>query len=158
GAVAQYPVGWLADRIDRRQVLLLISALSVVICGLTAALTPSITTVFALSFFFGMVTLPVFSISAAHANDFATPDFIVELSAALMFLYALGAIVSPLLASSLMTLYGPGAMFLMIAAAHFVLVVFGLYRMTRRASPNAQAPYTYVPRTSFVLGWLLRRR
>ena len=33
GAIAQFPVGWLADRYDRRWVLIGLSALSVVVCG-----------------------------------------------------------------------------------------------------------------------------
>ena len=81
----------------------------------------------------------------------------VELSAALMFFYGIGAIFSPLLASALIQAYGPGAMFGMIAVAHVILIGFGLYRMTVRDA-TAQTPYTYVPRTSFILGRLLKRR
>lgn len=158
GAVAQFPVGWLADKYDRRHVLIGVSALSVLVCGATAfGAGMSVTMIFVMSFLFGVTTIPVFSISAAHANDFAEPDFMVELSADLMFFYGMGAILSPLMASVLIQSFGPGAMFGMIALAHLGLVGFGLYRMTVRDA-SARAPYTYVPRTSFILGRLLRRR
>jgi len=53
--------------------------------------------------------------------------------------------------------FGPSAMFVMIAAAHGLLIVFGLARMRVRPSPDARTAYTYEPRTSFLIGRLLRR-
>ncbi len=81
----------------------------------------------------------------------------VELSAALMFLYAVGAIASPLLASVVIDAFGPSAMFVMIALAHLVLIAFGLVRMRSRPAPEDRTAYTYEPRTSFLIGRLLRR-
>ena len=112
---------------------------------------------YAMAVAFGAATFPVFSISAAHANDFAEPDFVVDLSASLIFLFGMGAITAPLVASALMDRFGPTALFAMIAGAHGVLVLFGLYRMTRRPAQTRTA-YTYTPRTSFLLGRVLRRK
>lgn len=158
GAIAQFPAGWLADAFDRRKVLIGASVVSIFVCGSTALLdTVTPTTAFLMSFLFGAATMPIFSISAAHANDFADPDFMAELSADLMFFYGVGAIFSPLLASALIQAYGPGAMYGMIALAHMGLVVFGLYRMTVRDTAS-RAPYRYLPRTSFILGRILGRK
>lgn len=158
GAVAQYPIGWLADRFDRRSVLIGLSAGGIASClatiGLAGAGTAAVFTAAAL---FGFATLPIYSVSTAHAHDFATDIERVELSAALMFLYAVGAIASPLAASAVIAAYGPSAMFLMIAAAHVLLIVFGLARMRARPAPGARTAYTYEPRTSFLIGRLLRR-
>ncbi|MEO1550625.1 MAG: MFS transporter [Pseudomonadota bacterium] len=158
GAVAQYPTGWLADRYDRRWVLIGVSAIAILVCAASTALPPGAPALlFAMAFVFGAVTFPVFSISAAHANDFAEPDFVVELSASLIFLFGMGAITAPLFASALMDRFGPAALFAMIACAHGVLVLFGLYRMTRRPT-QARTAYTYTPRTSFLLGRVLGRK
>jgi MFS family permease len=158
GALAQYPIGWLADRFDRRSVLIGLSAGGIATClatiGLAGAGTVAVFTAAAL---FGFATLPIYSVSTAHAHDFATDIERVELSAALMFLYAVGAIASPLVASAIIAAYGPSAMFLMIAAAHVVLIVFGIARMRARPAPGARTAYTYEPRTSFLIGRLLRR-
>jgi hypothetical protein len=81
----------------------------------------------------------------------------VELSAALMFLYAVGAIASPLIASVLIEGFGPAGMFGFIALSHVLLVVFGLVRMRARPTPDTRTAYTYEPRTSFLIGRLLRR-
>ena len=74
-----------------------------------------------------------------------------------MFVYGLGAIASPLVASSLIENFGPGSLFTMIAAAHAALVIVGLYRMTVRPA-EVRVRYAYTPRTSFILGRLLRRQ
>ena len=91
-----------------------------------------------------------------HAHDFADSSQRVELSAALMFFFALGAIAAPLAASKLMDAFGPGAMFLMIAVGHGTLAVYGLIRMGRRPTLSIRTPYTYTPRTSFLIGRLTK--
>ena len=158
GAFAQLPIGWLADKYDRRAVLIGISFGGVAACALTVLAAGSGTVgVFLAAGFFGLVTLPVYSISTAHAHDFASQAERVELSAALMFLYAVGAIASPWIASLLIEGYGPGAMFAMIAVAHVGLIIFGLIRTRARPAPDDRTPYTYEPRTSFLIGRLLGR-
>ncbi|MBO9453468.1 MFS transporter [Tropicibacter sp. R16_0] len=159
GALAQYPMGWLADKYDRRWVLIWLSAVAVVSCGITMAASGSGTLgVMLAAGFFGFTTFPIFSVSAAHANDFATSEQRVELSAALMFFFALGAIASPYVSSSLIDAYGPGALFAFVAAGHVVLIVFGLTRMRARPTPEERTNYVYAPRTSFTIGRLLRRQ
>lgn len=158
GAFAQYPIGWLADKFDRRLVLVWLSVASMVACGATVAGAGSgIVAIFLAAGFFGFTTMPIYSISTAHAHDFAEPLERVELSAALMFLYAVGAIASPIIASVLIARFGPPAMFAFIALAHLVLVIFSLIRMRARPAPGARTRYTYEPRTSFLIGRLLRR-
>ena len=158
GGLVQIPVGWLADKYDRRWVLIWLSVASILACGLTVASAEAgVTAIFLAAAFFGMTTFPIYSISAAHAHDFTDPSEAVELSASLMFLYAVGAIASPLVASLLIDLQGPAAMFVFISVSHVALVVFGLFRMRMRAAPRARTRYEYVPRTSFLIGRLLRR-
>ena len=158
GALAQIPAGWLADRYDRRWVLIGLSVAAGLGCvGTVAAGTASTGTVFLAAGLFGATTFPVYSVAAAHAHDFAATEARVELSAALLFFYALGAIASPLAASALIGAFGPGALFWLIAAGHVVLVVFGLLRMRARPAVGDRTAYVYAPRTSFLLGRLIGR-
>src|SRR6056297_314881 len=158
GAVAQYPVGWLADRYDRRWVLIGLS-LAAILSSLTTAMTHNLETfgILMTAFVFGMTTFPIYSVSAAHAHDFADASERVELSAALMFFFAVGAIAAPLMASTLIEVYGPAAMFVMIAAGHAVLVIFGLVRMRMRPGAETRTAYIWSPRTSFLIGRLTGR-
>ena len=158
GAIAQYPVGWIADKYDRRWVLIWLSVAAVLSCGITVlASTGGTAAVMGAAVIFGLTTFPIFSVSAAHANDFATNEQRVELSAALMFFFAVGAIASPYVTSTLITLFGPPALFAFIAANHVVLIIFSLMRMRRRASATERTPYIYVPRSSFTIGSLLNK-
>lgn len=157
GALAQVPVGWLADKFDRRHVLIGLSAATVASCLVTVWLGEISTDgVMATAFFFGLTSYPIFSVATAHANDFARSDQRVELSAALMFFYALGAIAAPLVASALVEAFGPAAMFLLIAAGHVLLLVFGLGRMRARPASGTRTRYVWSPRTSFVIGRLMK--
>ncbi|CUH98034.1 MFS transporter [Leisingera aquaemixtae] len=158
GALAQYPMGWLADKYDRRWVLIWLSGAAILSCGITMAASGTGTLgVMVTAGFFGFTTFPIFSVSAAHANDFATTAERVELSAALMFWYALGAIASPYVSSALIDAYGPPALFAYVAGGHVLLIVFGLSRMKVRATPEERTSYVYAPRTSFTIGRLLKR-
>jgi MFS family permease len=159
GALAQYPIGWLADKYDRRWVMIWLSVAAIGISlGTIAVGTSNQQIVFGAAILFGLTTFPIFSVATAHGNDFASPEQMIELSASYIFLFALGAIASPLITSALIEAFAPSALFLFIAAAHVVLVVFSLLRMRVRETVEDRTNYTYAPRTSFVVGKLLRRQ
>ncbi len=157
GALAQLPVGYLADKFDRRTVLIALSAGGIASCAFTIGFAGAGTVaVFTSAMLFGFFTLPIYSVSTAHAHDFAANHERVELSAAHMFLYAVGAIASPLVASLVIEAYGASGMFVMIGAAHAVLIGFSFLRMRARPAAGLErTAYTYEPRTSFLIGRLL---
>lgn len=159
GALAQYPVGWIADKYDRRWVLTGLSVAAIISCINTILVANAGTVMVMLgAALFGFTTFPIFSVSAAHANDFATGKQRVELSAALMFFYALGAIASPYVASSLIEAFGPSALFALVAVGHAALIIYGLTRMRVRSTVDQKTAYIYTPRSSFTIGRLLRRK
>lgn len=159
GALVQFPVGYFADKFDRRWVLIWISLLSIAACALLSLYGASTRTmIFALAFAFGATTYPIYSLSAAHANDFAEPSARLELNASLLFCYAIGAILSPPIAASVIDTYGPSALFVFIAMAHVFLVVFGIYRMWARPTSSVRVGYSYMPRTSYYISRLMKRR
>lgn len=158
GAMAHIPIGWLADKYDRRHVLIGISIAAILGCGaMQAGAQGNIVTIFLAAGFFGFTTFPIYSIATAHAHDFAEQSERVELSAAHMFLYAVGAIASPVIASALVAGFGPGAMFAFIALSHVLLIIFGIVRIRIRPAPADRTRYVHAPRTSFTIGRLTRR-
>ncbi|MCU9847753.1 MFS transporter [Defluviimonas sp. WL0024] len=158
GAVVQFPLGWLADKYDRRHVLIGLSVAATASCAVTVGLSGmGVASVYLGAAFFGMATIPIYSVSAAHAHDFANTSERVELSAALMFLYAVGAIASPVVTSALIEAYGAPAMFIFIALTHLALLAFSLLRMRARPAPEARTAYVNTPRTSFLVGRLFGR-
>ena len=128
-------------------------------CGVTVMSTGfGPTGIMVTAFLFGLTSFPIYSVAAAHAHDFADDSERVELSAALMFCYALGAIAAPYGAAVSINAFGPAALFFLIASGHALLIVFGLSRMLARPTPQDKTDYVYAPRTSFVIGRLNRRK
>jgi len=158
GALAQIPVGWIADKYDRRHVLIWLSVASVLSCAASVyAASFGVWGILLASALFGLTTFPIYSVSAAHAHDFATSDERVELSAALMFWFAMGAIATPYAASLLIEGFGPQAMFTLLAAGHASLIVFGLARMRAGRRAATRTRYINALRTSFMVGRLTGR-
>jgi MFS family permease len=160
GAIMQYPLGYLSDRWDRRLVLL-----STTTCALAAALALAAAggtnpgTNFLLVFIFGSFAMPLFSLSAAHANDRADRGEFVQVNAALMLFYSFGAIGGPFAASSVMQLYGPNFLFVFTAVVYTVFIGFILYRMGARGGVPAErrGRFTALLRTSPVFARLAKR-
>ena len=95
---------WFADKYDRRWVLIWLSVAAIVSSMLSTSISYNNTLgIFLIAFGFGFTTFPIYSVAAAHAHDFASLGERVELSASLLFYYAIGAIAAPLFASFLMT-------------------------------------------------------
>ncbi len=160
GMASQLPAGILADKISRRAVLLVFSIMASALCLLMMMPVADITVggvplVYVMSFLFGFTTFPIYSICAAHASDFVNQDRMITLSASLIFLYASGAIVSPLFAGMIIERYGAAMMFSLIATAHILLMIFTIYRNFVRPVEQRRR-YAYVPRTSMFIASILR--
>jgi len=138
GAISQWPLGHLSDRIDRRYVMALIS--------LGGMLTALATWMFAdrispflivlLCGAWGAMAYPLNAISVAHANDNANSDEYVMLSSGLLLMYGLGAIVGPFASSATMSVVGAGGLFLFTALVHLILLLYILNRTLRRPAPD----------------------
>jgi MFS family permease len=160
GAIIQYPLGYLSDIWDRRMVLLLTaigalaSALALVFFAGSDALTN-----FAIVFIFGSFAMPLFSLSAAHANDRAGKDEFVLVNAALMLFYSFGAIGGPISASWVMQNFGPHSLFIFTALVYSVLIFIILYRMLVRSAVPASKRGRFIAllRTSPIFARLARR-
>lgn len=162
GLLAQLPAGIIADRINRRVTLIGFSILSVLACLMISwqfiDQIAGIPFIYIGSFFFGFATLPIYSICASHASDFAEQDDMLALSASLIFFYAVGAVLAPTFAGYLIDTYGPSAMFTFIMVAHVALLIYTLWRSLRRPVVQILQPYNYMPRTTLYIADLVRGR
>lgn len=162
GLVAQLPAGIIADKLNRRVALTGFSVLSAGVCLLVSrgdiGEILGIPFVYIGSFLFGFATLPIYSICASHASDFAKQDEMLSMSASLIFFYAVGAVVSPSFAGYLIDVYGPPSMFMFIMFAHLFLLLFTFWRALRRPVAQVLRPYRYMPRTTLYIAHLTRRK
>ena len=155
GALSQFPVGFLADKFAKRTVMMALSLSTVLVSFIMQfeIVTLSLGTYryFILVFVFGMATMPIYSLAATHANDLCRTEDMTDLSASLIFFFALGAIASPIIAGSLIDRFGANSLFSYFAILHIALFVFGFYRVIRRPVIHFTKPYRYIPRTSLFI-------
>ncbi|SON54748.1 putative MFS-type transporter YcaD [Hartmannibacter diazotrophicus] len=138
GALAQWPVGRMSDKMDRRYVLMMVLAAAAAVCMLLASLTLSNTMLLLFGFLFGITTLPGYSIAAAHAYDRAAPTDYVETAAGLLLANGIGSVIGPFVASVLMKGLGASALFFFIAATQVALLLFTALRIKQRASQTTE--------------------
>lgn len=135
GVVLQWPIGRLSDRLDRRRVIFVVTALA----ALTALLAVAIAEVSAVGqlavvFLFGGLAFPMYSLCVAHTNDALEPQQMVAASSNLVLAFGIGAAIGPSLAASVMGAVGPVGFFWYLGVVHAAIGVFALYRMTRRSA------------------------
>jgi MFS family permease len=158
GAVIQYPLGYLSDRWDRRRILLTTSIgsmLTALVLATWAGDSPLFN--FVAVFIFGSFAMPMYSLSAAHANDRADKSEFVLVNAALMLFYSIGAMVGPFAASTTMELFGPSWLFYFNAAVYAVLIAVIVYRMQVRGPAPVHSRFIALLRTSPIFARLARR-
>ena len=133
GAVGQWPLGLMSDRIDRRRVIVLACGGAVGAAVLLAWLDPAHSALLlATAFAYGLFAFPLYSLCVAHTNDFAEQDRYVEVACGLLLVYALGAVIGPIVAAVCMRLVGAGGLFAYTAAVHACIIVFAVHRLRQR--------------------------
>ena len=133
GFLFQYPLGWLSDRIGRRTVILSTCAVGTVICTYGALSSSVGLLFFVLATFIGGMIMPLYALCSAHVNDYLNPQQMVAASGTLVLVNAMGATIgSPLVATG-MQLFGPSAFYLSMAVMLLSVVVYTMWRSTRRS-------------------------
>ena len=138
GMVAQTPIGWLSDRLDRRVMMLIQGILAAVLCGLIVALgNQSVPTLFCLFFAYGTVALTIYPVGIAFANSQLDSRHMVSASGGLLLLYSVGNVLTPGVASGLMEHVAPYALFLLLGSGGAVLTLAAGFNLRRGLNPTA---------------------
>jgi MFS family permease len=151
GAVSQWPIGLLSDRLGRRAVSALIAIIAAVAALALSAMTPATHVPFYVAAaVYGAGAFPAYALCVAHANDLVHRKRAVEVSSGLLMTFSIGAILGPLLASLLMAEAGNRALFIHAAIAQALLAFVVLVRITRRPRLplRHKEGYVAIPRTS----------
>ena len=150
--VFQIPVGWLSDRMDRRILIVVTSAIGFIASVIAIFGENIFIILLGSAFFIGGMSNPLYSLLIAYTNDFLEPDDMASASGGLLFLNGLGAISGPLFTGYLMTEIGPIGFFVILAALLGLLTVYGFYRMTQRgiSDVDTSSYATVLPTTSAV--------
>ncbi|MBW6506643.1 MAG: MFS transporter [Rhodobacteraceae bacterium] len=133
GLLLQYPIGWASDRMDRRLLVLGLSALGAVLTGAVFLFDPGFVVLLLMAAAIGGIANPIYSLLLAHTNDFLDQTDMASASAGLLFINGVGAISGPLVTGWLMEVAGDGGFFLYIGVLMAAIAAYAGWRMTRRA-------------------------
>ncbi len=154
GAVVQFPVGWLSDRMDRRLVVLGLSMVTV------AAVLLQTAGAFGDGHHIGVALLaasmlPIYSLCVAHANDQLKPSQIVPASGTLVLVLNMGVLVGAFGGPFILGWAGPKSYLAIFGVLAGMTALIAMARRAREDAPketrSAQAIAVQGTQTAAVL-------
>ena len=163
GAISQWPIGKLSDIFDRRRVIVystfaagIFAIFAIIASGqmyLPDGLSTPKTWFYIFLILFSFTSLPMFAIILAHTNDYITKEKFVVAGAGLQFVFGMGAMTGPLLCSIFMNIVGLNGFWIFLSIFHFLIGVFGIYRMRiRETLENPDSQFIAMPESITPLG------
>ena len=149
GLLLQFPIGWLSDRIDRRQLILGCAAgttLAAVIGTLSGGALPVLLVA---AFLSGGLTNPLYALLIAYVNDMIAYEDMAAASGRMLFLNGLGAVIGPFLIGAVMAAAGPVGYWFVMGGLMAALTAYAFWRTLRRPAAvavedtSSYAPVTY---------------
>jgi len=167
GALTQWPIGYLSDLYDRRNIIIITTITSAIFCALIFIASVDglqlmyLATEWGTSklMFFIFITiyagasLSLYPLNLAHTNDFVPKEKFVAAGGGLQLIFGLGAIGGPIVCSIFMNKFGPNSFFIFLLIFHVMIGLFGIYRITRRVTKdNPDSTFTPLPKNITPLG------
>jgi MFS family permease len=143
GALAQWPLGKLSDRFDRRHVLVGITLAASIACVAVATLPQLGGLGLIVAALFGATVLPSYAVASAHVFDVADRSEYVQVSGGLLLLYGVGSTLGPSLAAVAMEWFGPSSLAVFIALVQLAIVAFVVVRMRLNKAQVVEAKRTF---------------
>jgi MFS family permease len=167
GALTQWPIGYLSDLYDRRNIIIITTITSAIFCALIFIASVDALQLMYLAtewgtsklMFFIFITiyagasLSLYPLNLAHTNDFVPKEKFVAAGGGLQLIFGLGAIGGPIVCSIFMNKFGPNSFFIFLLIFHVIIGLFGTYRITRRVTKdNPDSTFTPLPKNITPLG------
>ncbi len=145
--LVQWPAGRISDRVERRIVVAVLSLFSgaaalALAAGGTRFSEPA---VLALLCLWGAGAFAFYGVCAAHAIDRGGPGRIPQVMSGILFIWAAGSVIGPVLSGIAMSLGGPQALFGVAAFGLFLLAGIMLVRSRVRPAPVPMASEGFMP-------------
>ncbi len=145
GMLFQFPIGWLSDRMDRRLLIVVITALGTLSGLLGMMAGDSVWVLIGIALLIGGTTNPLYPLLLAYTNDHLEYEQMSSASGGLIFINGVGAMGGPILVGYLMQGAGPAGFFLFITLLSGLICMYSLYRMTQTESIAVEDTGSYVP-------------
>ncbi|MEE9322332.1 MAG: MFS transporter [Granulosicoccus sp.] len=154
GMLFQYPIGWLSDRIDRRLLIIGVSAAASITAFVAMLYGQNIQILLFTALILGGMANPLYSLLVAYANDYLEPDQMAAAAGGLLFINGLGAMSGPIVVGYAMSRLGIEWFFIIIMVLMSAIALYGFYRMTQReyVVGDDAAPYLPISTRTTALG------
>ncbi len=136
GALSQWPLGWLSDKIDRRKVIMFCCATVICICMVLASFEFTSITLVILSALVGAFTLPLYSLGVAQSNDRLKPKQMISASGTIVLVFSVFAALGPFTMSYFLELFEMFGFMIYMGIVHLVIAVTVLIMMMINQNVN----------------------
>ena len=150
----QWPAGRLSDRVDRRLVIAALAAIAAAASFALASLSGKLLNWSAVLLFFiwGAGALSFYGIAVAHMADRAEPGKLAQSAAGLLFVWAAGSVIGPLVMGPLVDLFDVAGMFWFSGGAAVFVALAMFWRSSTRGGPVTKEEYAPQLGTSVAAG------
>lgn len=147
GFALQFPVGYLADRYDRRTVMFWIVLISMVLIGLVpfSVGLDWFTATLALVCISSGIMAALYPLGVSETFDRLPQNQMSAAMGTMIIVYAIGGTIGPTIAGFIMENLGDNYFFAMLAVLHGVFAVFIVYRARVRPSIPVDQQEAFVP-------------
>ncbi|MGD9979157.1 MAG: MFS transporter [Hyphomonadaceae bacterium] len=150
----QWPAGRLSDRIDRRLVVAMLAALAAAAAFALALWSGVLVSWSATLLFFlwGAGALSFYGIAVAHMADRAEPGKLAQSAAGVLFVWAAGSVIGPLIMGPLVDFFDVAGMFWFAGAAALCVCAAMFWRSSTREGPATKEEFAPQIGTSVAAG------
>ncbi|ASJ76735.1 MFS transporter [Granulosicoccus antarcticus] len=141
--VFQFPIGWLSDRIDRRILIIGVTAVGAASSLFGLYVGENFIILLVIAVLLGGAANPTYSLLVAYANDYLEQDQMAAAAGGLLFINGFGAMTGPILVGYAMTNLGIEWYFITLFLLLSCISLYGIYRISQRAHliTDESAPY-----------------
>jgi MFS family permease len=150
----QWPAGRLSDRIDRRIVIAMLAALAAAAAFALAIWSGALVSWSATLLFFlwGAGALSFYGIAVAHMADRAEPGKLAQSAAGVLFVWAAGSVIGPLVMGPLVDWFDVAGMFWFAGGAAVFVAAAMFWRSSTREGPATKEEFSPQIGTSVAAG------
>jgi MFS family permease len=155
GALLQWPIGWLSDRRDRREVLTVVATGAALVLSALALVdlagpSPSPKWYMPLAFGIGAFMFSIYGLAVAQTHDRFPPSEALEATKGLLLVHGMGAVTGPLICGGVMQLLDSRGFPITLAVMAVALAAFTAMRIRRDppVPPESRGSFVAVDQNS----------
>lgn len=130
----QLPIGWLADRVDRRRFMVFCGVVFLVCPLALPAVIDGSPLLWPLLVIWGGAAIGIYTLALTILGDRFPPAALAGANAAVVAVYETGSVTGPIIGGAGMDAAGPEGLMWVLAGSAGVFLIFALYRQIKRGS------------------------